>query len=457
MEISITEEKRDGSMDDLKVQEQDLGGSKGSWIGAVQGQKILRKYEVEVTMKDGIGSVLVPEEITKDVPPLWDDFLIGKFLDVAPHIAKVHAIVSKIWNLNDKALKIEVYEVNSTMMKFRIPNQADRRRILRRGMWNLAGVPVVMTKWSPVIEKEKPPTQSIPMWVHVKHVPLSMFSWQGLSFLTSPIGVPSRLHPETAQCLNLEVAKIFVRVDLTKDLPKKMNFNIQGEDVMVEYAYPWLPTKCVKCDKWGHSVKACPKEKEMQREEKKELEEGEISGAREGGKGEENVVMEKTQEENNTAKKRSKLPGTKIKEGEGCVSEAVIAQVSEKDKEWLEVSPGKSSRSSTPTQELKFGQVSILTKSRFDVLSPLEENEILENEFVKLREEEVQKEDQEENEVEEKLEEEVQEVIQEDDTITRKMLPRESKVNHRYLRDKAGQKTQDVDPSYLKKKKPRRQ
>lgn len=61
-------------------------------------------------------------------------------------------------------------------MKFTIQNQDDRRRILRRGMWNLAGVPVIVTKWSPVIEKEKAPTQSILMWVHVKNVPMSMFS-----------------------------------------------------------------------------------------------------------------------------------------------------------------------------------------------------------------------------------------------------------------------------------------
>ena len=71
------------------------GGSKGSWVGAVQGHKFLKKYDVEVKMKDGIGSVTAPEEITKDVPPLWDDFLVGKFLDNAPHIAKVQAIVKR--------------------------------------------------------------------------------------------------------------------------------------------------------------------------------------------------------------------------------------------------------------------------------------------------------------------------------------------------------------------------
>lgn len=197
------------------------GGKKGSWVGAVQGQKVLKKYDVEVMMKDDIGSVVVSEEITKDVAPLWDDFIVGKFQDDAPHIAKIHAIVNKIWALNDKSKMIDVYKVNSTTMKFRIFNQADRNRIFRRGMWNLAGIPVVVTKWSPVIEKEKISGQSIPMWVHLKNVPLNMFSWKGLSFVASLVGIPERLHPETSQCLNLEVAKIFVKADLTKDLPKR--------------------------------------------------------------------------------------------------------------------------------------------------------------------------------------------------------------------------------------------
>ncbi|WZZ64877.1 hypothetical protein YC2023_076247 [Brassica napus] len=47
----------------------------------------------------------------------------------------------------------------------------------------------------------------------------------------------------------------------------------------------------------------------------------------------------------------------------------------EKEKEWLDVSPGKSSRS--PLKNLKFGQVAILTNSRFSVLSSEEEGEIV--------------------------------------------------------------------------------
>lgn len=47
-----------------------------------------------------------------------------------------------------------------------------------------------------------------------------------------------------------------------------------------------------------------------------------------------------------------------------------------KDLELSEVSPGKSSRSSNLSQrKLEFGQVSLLTKLRFSVLSPVEEQD----------------------------------------------------------------------------------
>lgn len=59
-----------GSQREQSVAVSGLGGSKGSWVGAVQGNRCLTKYDVEIQMKDGVGSILVPEEITKGVEPL---------------------------------------------------------------------------------------------------------------------------------------------------------------------------------------------------------------------------------------------------------------------------------------------------------------------------------------------------------------------------------------------------
>ncbi|KAF8090070.1 hypothetical protein N665_0489s0010 [Sinapis alba] len=455
------------------------GGIKGSWVGAVQGQKVLKKYDVEVTMKDGIGSEIVPEEITKDVEPLWDDFLIGKFLDNAPHVAKIHAIVNKIWALNDKAQMIDVFEVNTTTMKFRIMNSSVRNRILRRGMWNMAGIPVVMTKWSPVVEKQKPEAQSIPMWVHLKNVPMNMFSWQGLSFVASPVGSPVRLHPETAQCLILTVAKIFVKADLTKS----MNFNIQGQDTLVEYFYPWLPTKYSTCGKWGHSVKVCPLNRGKQQTTtevtplvgehiEKVGEEGmevvaqslEIAGtgkiistSEDRERGEE--VTESLRNGSETEKIQDHEEIEKVgEEGSGIEetvppAQNVVAQTDkvvqdenlESTQEWLNVTPGKSSKS--PRKTLEFGNVSILTNSRFSVLSPTEEEgEILEE---KDGEDTAKVSDLQELSTEKSTK--VKEIV-----IPRQSLPRGSKSNHKFLGDTSVQTAQDDGPSDLNKKKSRR-
>lgn len=463
------------------------GGSKGSWVGAVQGSRVLKKYDVEVLMKDGVGSVVVPEEITKDAEPLWEDFLIGKFLDDAPHIAKIHAIVNKIWAINGSKQMIDVFEVNATSMKFRVPNQADRNRILRRGMWNLAGIPVVVAKWSPVIAKEKAPQQSIPMWVHLKNVPIKLFSWKGLSFVSSPIGEPVRLHSDTSQCLNLEVAKIFMKVDLSSDLPRRMNFNIQGEDVLVEYSYPWLPARCKKCEKWGHTAKTCSGNKvprgEFQKEQENIVDRTEESVVK---KSLEAVVVDdnSTNEQNEAPLPISEVKGTEaqnvelievmeeLEQGSLPVTEMEqrhkevhiqqsveqragvevtlgaessgsteqgVAEL-EKSSEWIDVSPGKSSRSPAKEMELTFGQVAILTNSRFSVLSE-EEGEIVE--------------DAREEAVDMGVADAARSQSEKEKITPRPSLPRDSKQKHKFLGDKSVQKAQDTDPSDLKKRKPR--
>lgn len=70
---------------------------------------------------------------------------------------------------------IDVYEVNPTTMRFRVRNPTFRARIIRRGLWNIYGVPLVVYKWDPKTEAEKHEEFDIPMWVYLKRVPLSTF------------------------------------------------------------------------------------------------------------------------------------------------------------------------------------------------------------------------------------------------------------------------------------------
>ncbi|KAF8056399.1 hypothetical protein N665_1273s0002 [Sinapis alba] len=101
-------------------------------------------------------------------------------------------------------------------------------------------------------------------------------------------------------------------------------------------------------------------------------------------------------------------------------------------KKWEEISPGKACR--TPSKQLEYGQVSIMSKSRFSVLSSEEEEgEIMETqEGVNV----INKEEEEEGGIEEEKEEELEESelkSEEDKIYMRQYLPRGSKNKHKFL------------------------
>lgn len=328
-----------------------------SWVDVTQERKVLRKYDVEITEKEGQKSVEIPDEVIEKVNHLWEDYLIGKFLDTAPHIAKIHATVNRIWNQKEKKELIDVHVVDGTTMKFKVTNPMMRARILKRGMWSIGNIPMVITKWVPEEMKEKPEITAIPLWVHLKNVPMHMYSWQGLSFITSAAGSPVRLHPETAACTNFKVAKIFVNVDLTKELPSKINFTKNGVSSLVEFIYPWLPLRCSTCGKWGHTDKVCiiNKKDGAGKSVEQIIKEGEMG--KDGHETKEaEVSKEGIEREANGNESTQNENKKKIEEGE------VV-------EEWEEVTPGKGSRS----PNLEYGQVRILTPSRYSALIEVNE------------------------------------------------------------------------------------
>ncbi|ESQ38429.1 hypothetical protein EUTSA_v10029223mg [Eutrema salsugineum] len=255
------EEKTDGvqEIQDLGVAKIDkqVGGTK--WTEVVKKKEQLQQFSMEADEIEGVKVFRVPEAILNEAP-MWDDCVLGKFLKKAPHVGSIHMTVNRIWTVGNTEAKIDVFVVNETTVKFRIADRKMRERVLRRKMWNIKDVPMLVSKWSPKEEEVQPILQSVPLWVVMKNVPRKLYNWKGLSFLASPIGVPKQLHPDTLWVKDFEVAKISVEVDLTKTLPKFHCFEIQGKTVEIQYEFPWLPPYCTNCDGWGHVAADCRRE-----------------------------------------------------------------------------------------------------------------------------------------------------------------------------------------------------
>lgn len=80
-------------------------GKKSSWVNIVKKNKsFLTNHVVEVSgMVNGSAVAEIPDEVQNSVP-LWKDFLEGRFMSDAHHVAKIHVIVNKIWPLGDKSI-----------------------------------------------------------------------------------------------------------------------------------------------------------------------------------------------------------------------------------------------------------------------------------------------------------------------------------------------------------------
>ena len=404
--------------------------AKESWVSVAQGKQVLKKFEFEMLESEGKKLIEVPSAIIEKGNPLWEDFVVARFLETAPHIAKVHMIVNKIWAFGEKNQKLDVYEMDATTMRIRITNEKIRGKVVRRGMWNIAWVPMIVSNWSPEVDASK--ASLIPLWVHVTGVPMSMYSWDGLSFITSAAGEPDHFHPETLACTNFDIAKVFVKADLSKGLPEKIDYTIQGTVTTVHFNYPWLPPKCTKCGRWGHFETFC---KEVRREievEKKSQTPSEKSLSNQQKIQAVEVLEIVGREENKI-----------LEDGEQIADKREMRELEEGQiNEWKTVSVEKAGRS-PKSHDLKYGQVTIATPSRFAALRNSDEKgEEIEETQEEVTEvvEEVEAEDAEDT-CQRKIEESIEGKTKEGRRgKARQTLPRQSKTNHRVVQGKSTNK-----------------
>ncbi|KAK4383973.1 hypothetical protein Sango_3102600 [Sesamum angolense] len=102
----------------------------------------------------------------------------------------------------------------------------------------------------------------VPVWIKLRHLPVELWTRDGLSTVASGIGKP--LYPDaiTQACTRLDFARVCVMLDISSKLPRHViimiPFENGGESVCnVDVEYEWLPPKCTSCHSLGHATSAC--------------------------------------------------------------------------------------------------------------------------------------------------------------------------------------------------------
>ncbi|VVA90806.1 unnamed protein product [Arabis nemorensis] len=213
---------------------------KGPLTSLISGKVVPNSsYATEVEIINDMAKVNIPDEVRKLSQPLWTSYMVGHFIGEAPHIGKVHATVNKIWTSGSRVSKIDAQFLNPKTVMYRIEDSMMRQTVLQRHFWHIGEIPLVVQEWNPKATNLKPDLSAMPIW-----------------FLGDVIGISQKLHPNTLRCVRLDVARVLVVVNLENPLLNVISLNDE-EETLVKVSYPWLPSRCLTCNTWGHNDVEC--------------------------------------------------------------------------------------------------------------------------------------------------------------------------------------------------------
>ncbi|KAL0693345.1 hypothetical protein Bca4012_060525 [Brassica carinata] len=204
----------------------------------------------------GVPFVLIPDENIEAAKEEFKDFLYASFHGDVPPMGRIIGVVNAVWAKTGP--RIFVHRLGKGAFLLRVTNPKTRETLLSRSCWNITGLPMFVSPWSPDFAPEEAPITSAIVPVELRNVPYLLFNNESLGRLATAVGRPVSVAPETQRKENFQVAKLFVKVDLLKRLPDTIVYGFSnGREFQIDVSYPWLPIKCELCGKYGHKKEEC--------------------------------------------------------------------------------------------------------------------------------------------------------------------------------------------------------
>ncbi|KAL0310291.1 UNVERIFIED_CONTAM: hypothetical protein Scaly_2942500 [Sesamum calycinum] len=90
--------------------------------------------------------------------------------------------------------------------------------VIEGGPWLYLGQPIVLQKWEPGMVLRKLKHTEVPVWIKLRHLPVELWTTEGLSTVASGIGRP--LYPDaiTRACTRLDFARVCVMLNVSSKL-----------------------------------------------------------------------------------------------------------------------------------------------------------------------------------------------------------------------------------------------
>ena len=186
------------------------------------------------------------------------DFIQGHFFAKMPSYQAIQSVLNFMWG---KGAKLDIRtNLKDRSILVRIPNEYIRSKVLEKRIWYVGTSMFHVSQWcssNSAPASLSIPT-SIPLWAHLKGLPLDLRSLEGLTFAAGLIGKPKETDEFTRNLADLDLAHVKIEAVFSKPLPELIELRrTTGEIIPVEVSYPWVPPSCSNCQELGHIMKDC--------------------------------------------------------------------------------------------------------------------------------------------------------------------------------------------------------
>ncbi|KAJ4897296.1 Uncharacterized protein Rs2_24090 [Raphanus sativus] len=204
------------------------------------------------TSPEGKPRVKISNGVFERGAKIHSDYIVGIFYGKAPSYGKIWAVLNYLWG---KDRRVTIHHLAKNAYIFNIPSPSLRKRILQHELWRVGDSPFFVTEWKAEFSLNPPALDKAPVWVKIQGIPFDLITHEGLSSVCSPLGRVVDAKPFTS----ISSAEVKVIADLTKPLPAEIELECDdGNLLLLEITYPWLPPLCPFCNEIGHKAALCP-------------------------------------------------------------------------------------------------------------------------------------------------------------------------------------------------------
>ncbi|XVE88719.1 hypothetical protein DITRI_Ditri19aG0091600 [Diplodiscus trichospermus] len=200
-----------------------------------------------------------------DGEKLWKNAVVGQFIGHMPNFSLFQRLVSIMWG-SDSTVEVKPTGRNLFIIQFLSAKKRDS--VLEKGPWHIQNKPLIIRKREPGMSSLDLDLTRVPVWIHLRNVPLELFTKDGLSYIANLVGTPLYMDWIIATQKRLAFAKICVELDINAEVLETIDVRMKNDTLItVHVEVPWFPQKCNHCNIFGHVTNLVSRKELAQKEQ----------------------------------------------------------------------------------------------------------------------------------------------------------------------------------------------